>query len=443
MRLVVVGGGGFRVPLVYRALRRRPELGIAELVLCDLDAGRLATIGQVLQPDPAIRVELETSLARAVRGADFVFSAIRVGGAEGRVADERRALARGLLGQETVGAGGLAYGVRTLPAALELARTVAELAPQAWLINFTNPAGVITEASRAVLGDRVIGICDSPAGLVRRVCRVLAVSEAELATGRVAPDYVGINHLGWLRALRRDGVDLLPRLLGSDAALESFEEGRLFGAPFLRALGAVPNEYLHFYYNTADVLAALATGPARGEILLAEQSEFYSAAAARPAEAAALWEATRRRREESYLAEARPDQSPRDEQDLSGGGYEEVALDLMQALSGGSGSRLILNVANGDTLPQLPADLVIEAPCQVDQGGARPLPAAALDLHQLGLIASVRAAERAAIVAVRTGSYQAAWRAFALSPLVNSTVIARQLLDDLLAEDPALARLLT
>jgi 6-phospho-beta-glucosidase len=441
MRLVLFGGGGFRVPLVYRALCRRSESGITELVLCDVDAGRLATIAQVLQPDPAIRVLVETSVSRAVRDADFVFSAVRVGGAAGRVADERRALGHGVLGQETVGAGGLAYALRTLPVALELARTVAELAPRAWLINFTNPAGLVTEASRAVLGDRVIGICDSPVGLVRRVCRTLGVAEAELATGRVVPDYVGINHLGWLRALRRDGEDLLPALLGSDAAIESFEEGRLFGAPLLRALAVVPNEYLHFYYSTAEVLAALAEGPTRGEFLLAEQQDFYAAAAARPAEAAALWEATRRRREESYLAEARAEQ-PRDEQDLAGGGYEEVALDLMQALSGGRPGRLIVNVANGDTLPELPADLVVEVPCQVDRAGARPLPVPPLTLHQLGLIASVRAAERAAIEAVTAGSYQAALRAFALSPLVNSARIARQVLDDLLRADPTLARLL-
>jgi 6-phospho-beta-glucosidase len=441
MRLVLVGGGGFRVPLVYRALCRRPESGITELVLCDVDADRLATITRVLQPDPAIRIVVETSLSRAVRDADFVFSAIRVGGAAGRVADERRALGYGVLGQETVGAGGLAYGLRTLPVALELARTVAECAPRAWLVNFTNPAGLVTEASRAVLGDRVIGICDSPVGLVRRVCRVLGVPEAELATGRVVPDYAGINHLGWLRALRRDGEDLLPSLLDSDAAISSFEEGRLFGAPLLRALAAVPNEYLHFYYSTADVLAALAEGPTRGEFLLAEQQDFYAAAAARPAEAAALWEATRRRREETYLAEARAEQ-PRDEQDLAGGGYEEVALDLMQALSGGRPGRLIVNVANGDTLPELPADLVLEVPCEVDAGGARPLPLPALTLHQLGLIASVRAAERAALEAVTTGSYSAALRAFALSPLVGSAAVARRLVDDLLGSDPVLARLL-
>jgi 6-phospho-beta-glucosidase len=440
MRLVIVGGGGFRVPLVYRALRGRPELGISELVLTDVSADRLATIGHVLEPDPAIKVRLETSLPDAVRDADFVFSAIRVGGAAGRVADERRALARGVLGQETVGAGGLAFGLRTLPVALELARTVAELAPRAWLISFTNPAGMITEASRSVLGDRVIGICDSPLGLVRRACRALGLPSAELRAGRVVADYAGINHLGWLRALRHDGVDLLPRLLDSDLA--SFEEGRLFGAPLLRALGAVPNEYLYFYYNTADVLAALATGPTRGEFLQREQEDFYAAALADPEAAAALWEATRRRREESYLAEARSPEEARDEQDLAGGGYEEVALELMRALSGGPASQLIVNVANGTTLPQLPPEVVIEVPCSVDAAGAVPLPVPELDLHQLGLIASVRAAEQAAVQAVLGGSYRLALRSFAIHPLIRSSQIASEILDDLLATDDRLARLL-
>lgn len=442
MRLVLVGGGGFRVPLVYRAVLARRDLGVRELVLHDVDADRLAAISRVLRPDDGVRVRLETSLAEAVRGADFVFSAIRVGGAAGRVADERRALAAGVLGQETVGAGGLAYGLRTLPTALALARTVADLAPDAWLINFTNPAGLVTEASRTVLGDRVIGICDSPVGLVRRACRALRIPQAELQAGEVVADYAGINHLGWLRALRLGGRDLLPSLLASDTALASFEEGRLFGGPLLRALGAVPNEYLYFYYRRAEVLRALAGAPTRGEVVRREQDEFYAAAAAAPAEAGELWEATRLRREESYLAEARGSGEARDASDLAGGGYQEVALDLMRALSGGPASRLIVNVANGPTLPQLPADLVVEVPCEVDAGGARPLPVAPLELHQLGLLASVRASERAVIEAVVTGSAAAALRAFALSPLVDSAGAAERLLDQLLADDPALAELL-
>jgi 6-phospho-beta-glucosidase len=259
----------------------------------------------------------------------------------------------------------------------------------------------------------------------------------------VVPGYAGINHLGWLRSLRLDGVDLLPRLLGSDAALSSFEEGRLFGAPLLQALGAVPNEYLYFYYNTADVLGALATGPTRGEYLQREQEAFYAAALVDPAAAAALWEATRRRREESYLAEARTSQESRDEQDLAGGGYEEVALELMSALSGGPAGQLIVNVANGSTLPQLPAETVIEVPCSVDAAGAVPLPVPDLDLDQLGLVASVRAAEQAAVEAVMTGSYRAALRAFAIHPLIGSSQIASAILDDLLRSDDRLARLLS
>jgi len=437
MRLVILGGGGFRVPLVHRALTRRAGLGVDEVVLHDVDARRLAAIADVLQPAPEVRIRATTSLADALPGADFVFSAIRVGGAEGRVRDERRALGVGVLGQETVGAGGLAYGMRTLPVALAVARAIAELAPDAWLINFTNPAGMITEASRTVLGDRVIGICDSPVGLVRRACRAVGLSESDAEA-----DYVGINHLGWLRSLNHSGQDVLPRLLADDRTLDSFEEGRLFGADLLRALGSIPNEYLYYYYQNAEVLTALREGRTRGEFLRDEQAGFYAAAAADPPRAPELWEATRRRREESYLAEARGDDQPRDEQDLSGGGYEEVALDLMTALSGGQPSRLIVNVANGATLPQLPADLVIETACTVDASGARPLPVAPLTLHQLGLVAAVRAAERGAIEAVTGSSRQAALRSFAIHPLVGSERIAHALLDDLLLADPRLAAVL-
>ena len=351
------------------------------------------SISQVLRPDPADPGRgWRPRSPTAVAGADFVFSAIRVGGAAGRVADERRALAAGVLGQETVGAGGLAYGLRTLPVALELARTVAELAPRRLADQLHQPGraghrGQPDGAGRA--GDRDLRLADrpGPAGLPGAA----ACPQAELQAGQVVADYAGINHLGWLRAAAagRPGPAAGPAGRRRRARA-SFEEGRLFGAPLLRALGAVPNEYLYFYYRRAEVLAALAAGPTRGEVVLREQEEFYAAAAARPAEAAARWEATRRRREESYLAERDREQA-RDEHDLAGGGYEQVALDLMQALSGGPAGRLIVNVANGATLPQLPPDLVIEVPCRVDAGGAHPLPVAPLDLHQLGLIASVRA----------------------------------------------------
>lgn len=438
MQLTLLGGGGFRVPLIHRALLDRPDLDVTELVLYDADPGRLGVIRAVLAGSgagPAIRTS--TDLDDALHGADAVFAAIRVGGAAGRVADERRALDRGVLGQETVGAGGLAFGLRTLPVMLGIARRIAELAPQAWTINFTNPAGMVTEALRTVLGDRVIGICDSPIGLVRRATAALGVAGSE-----VGYDYAGINHLGWLRSLTVDGVDHLPTLLAAHSALASFEEGRLFGPTLLRALGCLPNEYLAFFYEHRELTATLAAAGTRGEFLATEQDAFYAAAALDPAAAPELWIQTRRRREESYLAETRRADEHRDMSDLVGGGYEHVALDLIQALRGGADRDLILNVPNGSTLPQLPADLVIEVRCRVDQTGATPLPVAPLTLHQLGLVASVRAAERAVIDAVLLGSRSEALRAFAIHPLVGSSRLAAELVDDILAGDPGLAELL-
>lgn len=439
MRLTILGGGGFRVPLIHRALLDRPELGVDEVVLYDTDQSRLAVISAVLaaRPGPGPRISTASTLDEAVTGAQVIFSAIRVGGAAGRVSDERNALRLGVLGQETVGAGGLAYGLRTLPVALDIARRIAELAPRAWTINFTNPAGMITEGMRTVLGDRVIGICDSPVGLIRRACVAAGVGRSA-----VDYDYVGINHLGWLRGLHSDGRDVLPGLLADDDALTGFEEGRLFGAPLLRSIGAIPNEYLYFYYAERDVTASLATGATRGEFLLGQQDEFYSAAGRSTTTAADLWASARLRREETYLAETRSDGEQRDESDLSGGGYEHVALDLIDALLGGHPAQLIVNVPNGSTFGQLPVDLVVEVACRVDAAGATPLPTAPLTLHQLGLISSVRSAERAVIDAIIHRSRRDALRAFTIHPLIGSPRIAQALLDDVLSDRPELAALL-
>jgi 6-phospho-beta-glucosidase len=295
MKLTVLGGGGFRVPLVHRALLADRGPGrITDLVLHDLDAGRLTAIGHVLAQqasgcvDPP-RVTATTDLDEALTGATFVFSAIRVGGLEGRVVDEQVALGEGVLGQETVGAGGVAYGLRTVPVAMRIAKRVAEVAPEAWVINFTNPAGMVTEAMARHLGDRVIGICDSPVGLGRRVARTLGIDPATAWF-----DYAGLNHLGWLRGVHVGGRDLLPQLLDDPAALESFEEGKLFGADWLRTLGAIPNEYLHYYYFTRDAVAAARDLPhSRGAVLTEQQRRFYESVRRDPGDALPAWESAR------------------------------------------------------------------------------------------------------------------------------------------------------
>jgi 6-phospho-beta-glucosidase len=444
MRLTITGGGGFRAPLVYGALLADRGPGrVTRVVLHDVDAGRLAAVTRVLAeqaagvPD-APEVTSTTDLGEALTGADFVFSAIRVGGLDGRAADERVALAEGVLGQETVGAGGVAYGLRTVPVALDLARSVARLAPEAWVINFTNPAGLVTEAMSRVLGDRVIGICDSPVGLGRRVARVLGADPA-----RAYVVYAGLNHLGWVRGLRVDGEDLLPRLLGDRRLLESFEEGRLFGADWLAALGAIPNEYLHYYYfNRETVRAYQEAGQTRGVFLRDQQARFYAEAGRPGAPALELWNRTRAEREASYMAENRDaaGAGEREEEDLSGG-YEKVALALMRAIARDERSTLILNVRNQGALPGLDEDAVVEVPCLVDANGAHPLAAAPLPEHAAGLVHAVKAVEREVIAAAVSGSRAAAVKAFALHPLVDSVTVARRLLDGYLAAHPGLAHL--
>ena len=438
MRVAILGGGGFRVPLLVAELAARPDLAVDDIVLYDLDPRRMAAIATVVRGRAGARVSATTDLRRALAGSDIVFSALRVGGADGRIRDERRALELGLVGQETVGAGGLAFALRTLPVAIAAAHVQADVAPDAWLINFTNPAGIITQALAAVLGPRVIGICDSPSGLIRRVCRALGVDEQA-----AIPHYLGINHLGWLRSVHVAGRDRLPELLSDPALLESFEEGRLFGSQLLLALDCIPNEYLYFYYCATDVVDRLQNTPTRGERVATDQVRFYEYAERDPVQALQSWQQARMHREESYLAEARPAGDRRDHADLTGGGYQEVAVQLIDALTGGPPVEAIVNTRNGSTLPQLPADTAVEVRCRVASAGATPLPQPApLTLHQLGLIASVRAAEEAIVAAISTRSRAEAVRGFAIHPLVASWSKARTLVESVLADHPELARLL-
>ncbi|MET9371752.1 6-phospho-beta-glucosidase [Streptomyces griseoflavus] len=444
MRLTILGGGGFRVPLVYGALLGDHAEGrVTRVVLHDVDAARLRAIARVLAeqaagvPD-APEVTWTTGLDEALRGADFVFSAIRVGGLEGRADDERVALAEGVLGQETVGAGGIAYGLRTVPVAEDIARRVARLAPDAWVINFTNPAGLVTEAMARHLGDRVIGICDSPVGLGRRIARVLGADPREAWT-----DYVGLNHLGWVRGLRVAGRDLLPRLLADPALLGSFEEGRLFGADWLRSLGAVPNEYLHYYYFNREAVDAYRQAElTRGAFLHDQQARFYAGTRDPEVSALDLWDRTRAEREATYMAESREaaGAGEREADDLSGG-YEKVALALMRAIARDERTTLILNVPNRGTLSPLDAEAVIEVPCLVDANGAHPVAVDPLPGHAVGLVCAVKAVEREVLAASRSGSRAKAVRAFALHPLVDSVSVARRLVDGYTAVHPGLAHL--
>lgn len=444
MKLAILGGGGFRVPLVYGAvLQDRSSERVDRVCLYDVAPDRLEAIGQVLRQmaanhDDAPAVETTTDLDTALDGTDFVFSAIRVGGLEGRTADERVALDLGLLGQETTGPGGLAYGLRTLPVAMHVAERVSAICPQAWVINFTNPAGMITEAMQQVLGNRVIGICDSPIGLGRRAARALGHDP-----DRTSVEYVGLNHLGWLRGLGHDGRDVLPDLVRDADLLATIEEGRLFGTEWIQTLGCLPNEYLYYYYFTRDAVASIRGGAeTRGEFLLNQQRAFYDAVATRPESALAQWRRVREERDATYMKEGRTEDESRDAADIEGGGYEGVALAIMAAIARNERSTMILNVRNGSTVPGLPPDAVVEVSCTVDADGPHPLATAPLAAEQLGLLLQVKAVEQLTIQAARTRSFALALKAFALHPLVDSVTSARTLLSGYRDRLPDLDRLL-
>jgi 6-phospho-beta-glucosidase len=442
MKLTIVGGGGFRVPLVYGALLEKAErLGLEEVVLHDLEADRLERIGHVLDGLAAehgtrLPFRTTTNLVDAVEGADFVFCAIRVGQLEGRVVDEDVPLGFGVLGQETTGPGGICFALRTIPVMVQLAETIAKHAPGAWLINFTNPAGMVTEAVQQVLGDRAVGICDSPSGMCRRVAAAVGHDPTELWF-----DYFGLNHLGWLRGVRAPGGEqLLDGLLADDARLAQFEEGRLFGGEWLRSLEMIPNEYLYYFYYGSDTVNAIrGSAASRGHFLLEQQREFYAENGQAGEAALAAWRATRHDRERTYMAEARS--AAGDESDHDGdanGGYEFEAMAVLEAIALNSQKVLILNTANRSSLPFLDERAVVEVPCIVGRAGPVPVAMGQVPAHARALVETMKDVERTTIDAALLGSRELAIKALSLHPLVPSVTTAREIFEGYRRRLPAL-----
>lgn len=451
MKLCILGGGGFRTPYVYQALLRDTGSPRVERVaLYDVDEVRLHAMVAILTelaaefPDAPV-LEPTTDLHRAVEGSDFVFAALRVGGLEGRRCDEHVALDLDVLGQETTGPGGLAYAIRTVPVMVDAAKVIRDLAPDAYVMNFTNPAGIITEAMQTVLGDRVLGICDTPSGLGRRVAGLLGLDHT-----RVQMDYVGLNHLGWMRRVMYDGRDVLPELMADDGRLGAMEEGHVFGLDWIRSLGAIPNEYLYYYYFNRDAVRSIvSSGKTRGDFLAESQSAFYERATAAGDGVADLWRETVARRSASYMAEAKggtqddPIDPKERETDPSHQGYAGVALGVMAAISRNERQTMILNVRNNGTIAGLPRDAVVEVPTMVDANGVHPMTTDQPDLHQIGLMSQVKAVERHTIQAALTGSKDEALKAFALHPLVDSVSVARDLVRGYVDRIPEVAAVLT
>ena len=447
MKVAVIGGGGFRTPTLHGSLLRASgEVPIDEVVLHDVDAVRLARIRAVIEGmdrergGAALAVRTTTALHDAVEGAGAVLAAIRVGGARARVIDEEVPLAVGVLGQETVGPAGIAFALRTIPVMRAVAGTVRDRAPGAWFVNFTNPAGIVTQTVQDVLGGRAVGICDSPAALSARVAAALARQVDD-----VTFHHAGLNHLGWLLAARTDdGRDLLPELLADDRRLSSIDEARLLGPDRIRELGAIPNEYLVYVERPAAVTEAFRRNGARGAIVQAQQRAFYEDGdATEPGAALAAWRRARDARHATYLAEgwnaaaAGPD--AHDAGPSLDEGYAAVAADLLVAASSGRRRRLVLDTANAGRLDGIEADEVVEVTCSVSGDTVRPIDGPPLPAEAAELVARVKEVERLTLRAEREGSRRLVLEAIAAHPVVPTRELAERILEGYLARHDALA----
>ena len=417
LKIAVVGGGSTYTPELVEGLATRSDrLPVDELVLFDVDPERLSVVGG-LAGRMLARAGWGGSLRQtgrredAVDGADFVVVQLRVGGQAMRLVDETLPLEFGCVGQETTGPGGFAKALRTVPVVLELAdETARRGAPGAWLVDFTNPVGIVTQAL-VDHGHRAIGLCNSAIGFQRRFAALLGV-----APGRVELEHVGLNHLTWERAVRVDGSDRLGTLLerhGGELAAD-------LGLPLalLEDLRAVPSTYLRYYYATAEVLDEQRRGPSRAERVAEIERGLL----------------------ELYRDPAL-DTKPELLERRGGAFYSEAAAALIAYLHAGTGDTQVVDVRNDGARPGLPDDAVVEVPARVDADGAHPLPLAPLAPELLGLVQQAKAYERLAVEAAVTGDRAVARKALLANPLVGSYRVAAPLLEALLeASRPYLPR---
>jgi 6-phospho-beta-glucosidase len=427
MKIAVIGGAGVRTPLLVGGLTES-DLPIEQIALYDVDQPRLATIGRVAQRMAAnTRVTLCASLAECVAWADVVFTSIRVGGLERRVHDEAVAQRHGIVGQETVGPAGFAMAMRTIPPMVEYARQIAAAAPKAWIVNFTNPVGMVTEAMRTA-SDRVIGICDTPTELFEEVAGVLG-----LESERCVFDYFGLNHLGWLREVYSGGEPQLHRLWQDAASLRKVYKVPLFDSASLAQLRLLPTEYVYYYDQPTRAFDNVRrAGRSRGQAIEELTRVLFEALAAPGADQIAVYKSYLWTRSASYMQiEAGSDglTAPAPATGLSG--YDRIALGVLRAIHFNTNAIIPLSVANRGNFACLRADDVVEVPCVVNANGALPLHVGSVPDRIVPLLTRVKEYERLTVRAALDQSIDAAREALARNPLVPDAATADRLVVDL------------
>ena len=450
MKLTVIGGGSIRSPLlVAAALRRTARIGLDELCLMDIDPNKLAVFGGLSRAvahraASPVKLTLTQDAGAALDDASYVITTLRVGGDQGRIWDERIALNHGILGQETTGAGGFAMAMRSIPAILGYAQMLFERNPAAWLFNFTNPAGLVTQALRDQGYARTVGICDSANGAQHALSGYLNVESR-----RLQAELFGLNHLSWTRKVLLDEQDCLAPALADPAFLASTTQA-FFDPELVQQLGMFLNEYLfYYYYPDRAVASILKDTQTRGEEILHLNQQF-AANLERvdlnhdPEKALALYLNYTHRRGATYMHYAQPGAPSPEEADRQiddwltapnadeGEGYAGVALDIIEALTGDTPLFTGLNIPNQGSISAMRPTDVVEISAQVDHNGIQPLPIGAIPEHQELLMRSVKAYERLAVEAILNRSRRVARAALMAHPLVQSYALAGALVDEYL-----------
>lgn len=415
MKLTVIGAGSTYTPeLIDGLIGRREQLDLDEVVLLDTNPDRLELLTGMAQrmfDHAGVPVPLRTTtdLDAAVTDADAVLIQLRVGGQAARLVDETLPLRHGLFGQETTAAGGFAKALRTVPIVLDIAERVRQLAhPDAWIVDFTNPVGIVTRALRSH-GHRAVGLCNFTVGFEAGIADFLGVHP-----NQVQASSVGLNHLSWVRAIHVDGHDRLPELLKSYAP--HWAEKLELPVTLTHLLNAFPSYYLRYYYDTAAVIR--------------EQHEHGSRP--RAAQVADV---------EAQLLRMYADPTLCTKPDLltqrGGSGYSDAAAKLIASLISNHGDVQVVDTRNDGALPGLADDDIIEVPCRIDSTGATPLPLPALPPEMLGLVQAVTAYEKLTVQAATTGDRDFALKALIAHPLIREFQVAEPLLDDLLTTNRA------
>lgn len=422
IKIVTIGGGSSYTPeLVEGFIKRYGELPVRELWLVDIEAGRekleiVGALAKRMVKKAGVPMKVYTTLNRreALMGADFVTTQLRVGLLDARIKDERIPLSHGVIGQETNGAGGMFKALRTIPVILDIDKDMAELCPNAWLINFTNPAGMVTEALlRYGKNKKVIGLCNVPIGMEKAIAKLLEVDHS-----RVRIDFAGLNHMVFGLNIYLDGNNV------TDTVLEGIAQGKMGGIvkniqdfqwipEFIEGLKLMPCPYHRYYFQTKEMiekeLEEFAKGETRAEIVKKTESELFE-----------LYK--------DPALEIKPHQLEK----RGGAYYSDAACRLINSIYNDKGDIQPVNTRNNGAIAGIPMESAVEISCVITKEGPKPIVIGELPIAVNGLVQQIKSFERMTIEAAITGDYNTALVAMTINPLVPSDKMAKILLDELL-----------